>query len=63
MNAIIHSLSRLEWDSLHDFNRTLRRGESIDEAAITGGYKDGILRLVLPKAEAVTPNKIQVEIH
>lgn len=43
--------------------RTLRLSENIDEAAIKGEYKDGILRLVLPKAEAVTPKKIKVEIH
>jgi HSP20 family protein len=43
--------------------RTLRLGENIDETAIKGEYKDGILRLVLPKAEAVTPKKIEVEIH
>lgn len=43
--------------------RTFRLGENIDEITIKGEYKDGILRLVLPKAEVAMPKKIEVEIH
>ena len=43
--------------------RTLRLGENIDETAIKSEYEDGKLRLILPKAEEVTPQKIEVEIH
>lgn len=42
--------------------RSLRLGAHIDEHKIKATYKDGVLELVLPKAEAVKPKRIAVEV-
>jgi HSP20 family protein len=42
--------------------RSLRLGKEIDEKMVKANYKDGILELVLPKAEAVKPKKITVDV-
>jgi HSP20 family protein len=44
-----------------DYYRTLRVSEQIDPARITAEYRDGVLFLHLPKAEAAKPRKIAVE--
>jgi HSP20 family molecular chaperone IbpA len=43
-----------------DFYRTFQVSEDIDAKAITADYKNGVLQLRLPKAEAVKPRKIAV---
>jgi HSP20 family protein len=42
--------------------RSLRLGKEIDEKKVKASYKDGILELVLPKAEEVKPKKIAVNV-
>jgi HSP20 family protein len=42
--------------------RSLRLGKEIDEKKVQASYKDGILELVLPKAEEVKPKKIAVNV-
>ena len=42
--------------------RSLRLGTQIDESKVEASYKDGILNLVLPKAEEVKPKKISVNV-
>lgn len=42
--------------------RSLRLGTQIDEKAIKAQYKDGLLELILPKAESVKPKKISVNV-
>jgi HSP20 family protein len=41
-------------------SRSVRLGSHIDEKKVTANYKDGVLELVLPKAEEVKPKKISV---
>jgi HSP20 family protein len=43
-----------------DFYRTFQVSEDIDPKAISADYKNGVLQLRLPKAEAVKPRKIAV---
>jgi len=42
--------------------RSLRLGKEIDEKKVKASYKDGVLELVLPKAEAVKPRRISVDV-
>lgn len=42
------------------FARSIRLGTQIDEKKVRANYKDGVLELVLPKAEEVKPKKISV---
>jgi len=42
--------------------RSLRLGTEIDEKNVKANYKDGVLELILPKAEEVKPKKISVEV-
>ncbi|MCR4346990.1 MAG: Hsp20/alpha crystallin family protein [Sulfuricaulis sp.] len=42
--------------------RSLRLGTQVDEKGIKANYKDGVLELTLPKAEAVKPKKITVDV-
>lgn len=44
------------------YARSLRLGTQIDEKGVKASYKDGVLELVLPKAEAVKPRKISVDL-
>jgi HSP20 family protein len=42
--------------------RSLRLGKAVDEKQVKASYKDGVLELVLPKAEEVKPKKISVNV-
>jgi len=42
------------------FVRSFRVGEQVDASRITAEYADGVLKLHLPKAEAIRPRKIEV---
>jgi HSP20 family protein len=44
------------------FARSLRLGTQVDEKHVKANYKDGVLELLLPKAEEVKPKKISVGI-
>jgi HSP20 family molecular chaperone IbpA len=44
-----------------DFRRSFRVSEHIDAGRINADYKDGVLTVHLPKAEAAKPRKIQVQ--
>ncbi|MDA8390885.1 MAG: Hsp20/alpha crystallin family protein [Gammaproteobacteria bacterium] len=41
-------------------SRSVRLGQQIDEKKVLANYKDGVLELILPKAEEVKPKKIAV---
>ncbi len=43
------------------FQRTFTLSRRIDQDKIKASYKDGVLRIVLPKKEAVRPQKIQLD--
>jgi HSP20 family protein len=42
--------------------RSLRLGKAVDEKKVKASYRDGVLELVLPKAEEVKPKKISVDV-
>ena len=45
------------------FVRSLRLGTQIDEKGVKASYKDGVLELILPKAEEVKPKRITVDVE
>jgi HSP20 family protein len=44
------------------YTRSLRLGTQIDEKGVKASYRDGVLELILPKAEQVKPRKISVDV-
>lgn len=42
------------------FNRTVQVGEDVDVNRLDAEYKDGVLRIVLPRKDAVKPTRINV---
>ena len=43
-----------------DYERAFTLSQDVDEAKITAEMKDGVLMLVLPRAEVATPKRIEV---
>jgi len=43
-----------------DFHRSFRIGDGIDAESINAVYRDGVLKVTLPKAEAVKPRRIDI---
>ncbi len=56
-----HSAYLLREYGVGDFYRTFRVSEQIDASRIEAEYADGVLKLHLPKVEAVKPRKITVK--
>ena len=46
--------------SYGSFSRTLRLPTDVEMSKVDAKYKDGVLTIVLPKAEETTPKKIEV---
>ena len=44
------------------FVRSMRLGKDVDSSDVKAEYKDGILKLKLPKVEEVKPKKISIDI-
>jgi HSP20 family protein len=44
------------------FTRSFELGDTIDRKAISASLKDGVLTLVLPKADRLKPRKIEVAV-
>ena len=45
------------------YARSLRLGEDIDEDKVSAEYRDGVLRLAIPKKAAVAPRQVEVKIN
>ena len=45
------------------YSRSLRLGEDIDEDKVSAEYRDGVLRLAIPKKAAVAPRQVEVKIN
>jgi len=45
------------------FTRSFELGDTIDRKGISASLKDGVLTLVLPKADRVKPRKIEVAVN
>ena len=54
--------SLLQEYGVGDYYRSFQVSEAIDASKISAEYADGVLRLHLPKAEAVKPRKIAVNV-
>jgi HSP20 family protein len=42
------------------FERSVRLGDSVDEARVSAEYKDGVLEITVPKKESALPRMIEV---
>lgn len=45
------------------FVRSMRLGDAVDVDSVKADYKDGVLDLVLPKAEQARPRRIDVQVN
>ena len=57
-NERVHRLER----SGGRFHRTVRLEQDVDRDAIQAAYRDGILKVTLPKAESARPRSIEVAV-
>jgi HSP20 family protein len=55
------------WKPLHreyaigNYVREFRIGQQIDQSKISAQFKDGVLTLILPKADSAKPRRIQIQ--
>jgi len=42
------------------FRRVVRLGDSVDSERVDAEYKEGVLRIAVPKAEAAKPHRIEI---
>ena len=42
------------------FRRMIRLGDAVDSARVDAEYKEGVLRITVPKAEAAKPHRIEI---
>jgi HSP20 family protein len=58
-NKKVHRVER----SYGRFTRSLNLGNQVDSSKIKANYKDGVLELIVPKAEAKKPQSIDVQVQ
>jgi HSP20 family molecular chaperone IbpA len=56
-----YSLAAAEYE-IGDYERSFRISDAVNRDKINAVYKDGVLRLTLPKAEQAKPRKIAVKV-
>lgn len=57
-----YDLSYCEYE-IGDFQRSFTLSDTVDREKIEASYKDGVLKLRLPKAEPAKPKKINVRVE
>jgi HSP20 family molecular chaperone IbpA len=55
-----HELTYAEYQ-VGDYQRSFSISDTVDQAAIGATFKNGVLRVVLPKAKEAQPRKIEVK--
>ena len=45
------------------YSRSLRLGEDIEEDKVSAEYRDGVLRLTIPKKTSLAPRQVEVKIN
>jgi HSP20 family protein len=54
----VHRIER----SFGRYQRTLNLGAHVDASKVQANYKDGVLELIVPKAEEVKPKSIDIQV-
>ena len=57
-----YELEYREYD-LGDFQRSFTLSDTVDQDKIAANYKNGVLELIIPKAEKAKPKKIAVKVN